>query len=643
MSRSRYSTQAAARSAALQAFLVRPERSALEGRTVCGRWAVALLLLSCGASAPAQDAAPEPAAQNVVMPVPTSEQVGELVTLIDTNHPFYQAASGFSNLSSLSLNPLDTELFQDRFEKYLNTAEETSEDDLQYQKTVQAIVDALAPQRANSQNVSTAFRLLPRASNYRADANLCDNLANAVYSVWQTQRNQQRLSKARADLEEERKRVQWNRQMATKRKSMSRTNSIETAVRLQPFQERLTEINGLMVKNTVKREVSEIQAKIEFQSLVVQFFFQRRFQHTLMATRFYRQLFGDGDTSLQLEGSSKAFFDQGTGMPPTVGTLDSVSNEIIKDVREGVEAFTFLLEKGELASATKRLATAYALGEYLPEIRTLPREKKRRVVAFAQKAGRLQSALEARDFDLAETLAQELGALASDFDLAKPLAAIRTSKTVSNLHLAKAKNAAVSGDVEALEEQLRLATESWPLNPALTNTATTMFSLSDTQQQALVDLDRLLKERNFRRIFEDKFRFAAAVALDTNRQVRLQEVLDTMQTIEGTLARSREIAKHGDPVGAWEVTERAYQDFPEDTALNELRANLTADAANFVRAIKKAEELENAEQTGSSLAWYLQAQKLYPPSSFAREGIDRLVKQVLPEETVEVEPAEEVP
>ena len=43
------------------------------------------------------------------------------------------------------------------------------------------------------------------------------------------------------------------------------------------------------------------------------------------------------------------------------------------------------------------------------------------------------------------------------------------------------------------------------------------------------------------------------------------------------------------------------------------------------------EELEKKEQHGSSLAHYLKAQKLYPSSDFAREGVTRLVKQVLPE------------
>ena len=51
-------------------------------------------------------------------------------------------------------------------------------------------------------------------------------------------------------------------------------------------------------------------------------------------------------------------------MPPTVGTLDSMANEALRDVREGVKAYEFLLQNNELESATKRLAEAFTVGEY---------------------------------------------------------------------------------------------------------------------------------------------------------------------------------------------------------------------------------------------------------------------------------------
>lgn len=57
----------------------------------------------------------------------------------------------------------------------------------------------------------------------------------------------------------------------------------------------------------------------------------------------------------------------------------------------------------------------------------------------------------------------------------KPLAAIETARTVSGMHLAKARNAAVSGDKATLESELKEATEIWPRNPALAKVSGLIF------------------------------------------------------------------------------------------------------------------------------------------------------------------------
>jgi selenocysteine-specific translation elongation factor len=62
-----------------------------------------------------------------------------------------------------------------------------------------------------------------------------------------------------------------------------------------------------------------------------------------------------------------------------------------------------------------------------------------------------------------------------------------------------------------------------------------------------------------------------------------------------------------------------------------VRADLTTQAADFVRTIRSAQDLEKKDQIGSSLAWFLKARKIYPASEFANEGIERLKKQILPE------------
>jgi hypothetical protein len=108
--------------------------------------------------------------------------------------------------------------------------------------------------------------------------------------------------------------------------------------------------------------------------------------------------------------------------------------------------------------------------------------------------------------------------------------------------------------------------------------------------------------------------------------------MKNMEKIEAALLRAEEMARQGNHAGAWESLERAWAEFPDDPRLNQQRADMTTRASEFVKVIRNAEDLEKREQVGSSLAYYLKAQKLYPASDFAKDGVARLVKVVLPEE-----------
>jgi hypothetical protein len=180
-----------------------------------------------------------------------------------------------------------------------------------------------------------------------------------------------------------------------------------------------------------------------------------------------------------------------------------------------------------------------------------------------------------------------------------------------------------------LESELRTATEIWPRNPALTQVSAAIFTQTDVQQQALQDFERLHAQKNYRQIFEDKVRFIAATALHPDKQEKLKQVLDQVQLAEAALLRAAELAKRGDSAGAWESVERGFSDYPDDPKLNQARAEFTTQAAEFVRSIRTAQEMERKQQPGSSLAWFLRAQQDYPNSEIAQEGIARLASQIL--------------
>jgi hypothetical protein len=539
-------------------------------------------------------------------------------------------------------------VFRSRLEKFLNAPEQNDADYQAYQGTLKQIMDLLDPVNYKPANLDKAWGLLHKASNYPIDAELCDALANAVYSTWLANNEQDRMDRAADTLDRQRSDLEWDSQRAAEElpspsasmaakgdKAAQATFAADQKqirdMKMQPYVQRLAEINAMRAAGKVKKEASELQAKIEFQSLLVQFFIQRRFQHVVMGTRFYRYLFGDGDSALHMSKETQNMFLQTSGMPPTLGVLDSTADEAMRDVKEGVDAFLFLLDKKELASASERLGETYVLGEYMPDLRNIPREKKRQTLLFTQKENQLLSAIDVKDYALAEKLTNDLQAMATDFDASKPLAAVQTAKTVSAMHLAKARNAAVSGDRATLEAELKAAMEIWPRNPDLAQVSATIFSQADVQQQALADLDRLVSTKNYRQIYDDKVKYIAATALYPERQEQLQKILEQVGEIEKAIIRSTEVDQHGDHAGAWEGVEKAVATYPDDPKLNQLRAQLTTEAADFVHTVKTAQDLENKHQTGSSLAWYLKAQKMYPESDFAQEGITRLVKQIVPD------------
>jgi len=550
-------------------------------------------------------------------------------------------------------NVTNNRVFQARFEKFLNAPEATNGEEAAYRQIIDRVLGLLAPGNATVQNIDAAFRLLPYAGRYDIDARLCNSLADAVYSVWQAQRNVARIANANDALEEAARKLEWNigvvnaEKMNTSGAQQTGKNAgaapkgtgksainpaNQTDAQTASYTRRLTESLATIKANQVKKELSELQAKVEFQAMMVQFFLQRRFQHVLMATRFYRALFTDGDTKLNLGKDATDLFAKSTGMPPTVSVIDSMANEMIRDVREGVKAFDFLLEKNEMQGATMRMQEVFVTGEYMPEVRLVPREKKRKCLDFAQKSYQLISAIDVRDYGRAEQLVKDMKKVANDFDDSKPTQAIEGARVQARMLIAKARDAALNNDKAVLEKSLADAAEVWPNNPEFKEATEKLFNQSDVVQKALLEFDQLISQRNYRQIWNDKVRFIAAVAVNPDRKQTLEKVMKNIETIEASMMRAEEMSRTGNNAGAWESLERAWAEFPDDAKLNQERADMTTRASDFVKVIRSAEDLEKRDQVGSSLAHYLKAQKMYPASDFARDGVARLVKLVLPED-----------
>ena len=569
---------------------------------------------------------------------------------LGTDVPIFNPGTEVFSWDGQNWNINNNRLMRARFEKYLNTPPDNDKDDNEYREVVKMILDSLSPHKKGNKHLQNAVSLLPRASNYRIDANLCDSLSQAILGVYYGQKNANALAGQNAALNKERNLLNWNVEVATsenlideaRRKSsnndenndtrQNQGKNISNTGRVAGYIQRLAEIEALRIANKTKIGISEIQAKIEYQALILQFAVQRRWEHVLIATRIYRRLFRDGDGVIEIKENSDAdkMLAKGLGLTPTVTSLDMFASEVIREVDEAIIAFEFLAEKNELETASKRLAEAFYIGEYLPRIRTLDLEKKQHVQKFVRESDSLLSAMDIRDYSTASQIIQNMRKTASDFNFSKAKAAIEFYTNISNTSIAQAKISAQKGNTEEYKKQMREAIEAWPLNPLIKEQNDLFSSIADVQVTTLNELDTLLAQGNRREIMKNRGRFIAAVQNDTKRTNDLEEVLNQVLSLVQEIAKIKGLNENKNPWGAWEISRKAQDQFSNDNELLRLSVELGEEVPSFIRVLKNAEKLEREKHDGLSLTWYLKAKSIYPKSSYAKDGINRILNNILP-------------
>ena len=562
--------------------------------------------------------------------------------------PAFNPGSEIVSWNGQNWNIGDQRVFRARFEKYLAAPPSQSAADQAYRTIMLGAMKALSPNNPGGPDAASAVALLGQAADHPIDARLCDSLNQAVYSVVLYKKNNRLLGDVNKVLAKSAKDQAFlldkvaggaTTKGLTQPKGKDGQAPPPVSQQVNDFTragtsiKSMVEIDATRVANAAKMTAAELRAKVEFQALIVQFFLQRRFEHCIIASRLYRVLFEDGDAGLKLkEGSDvEKLFVQSTGVTPTVSALDSLASEAIRDVDEGVEAFGFLAERDELESAGKRLSEAFVIGEYLPKIRTLERGKKIKVMGFVRDANQLISAIDVKDYTLAEELVEKMRKTAKDFDYSKPRAAVETARSASGLHIQKARSSAIAKDDKGVAENIAAAAVIWPTNPDLKAFSTQVAAYGDMNSRVLNDLDTLIAQKNYREIFREQTRYAGGVLGKPEYEQKLKGVLEEVAKVERVVMTADEMVKAGDTDGAWERLEEVSKNFPDDNEVNRRRAELSRRNPDFIHAVTEARRHEDNDRAGISLSWYLKARRAYPASLFAKQGIERLADKILPE------------
>jgi len=600
----------------------------------------------------------------------TSEEKKPAASPMGNELPFFDPSAETISWNGHTWAGTDNRLLAARFERYLNEPEENSETAKDYRDTIDQILEQVSPHHPGGPNFAGGVRLLPKASSFPADAKLCDSLSQAIYTAVLAKKDVTATRALNAAMDEEKQRMIRNADMLAKgnrngaRRSVggggknnggnnengnnqnnnqgggqetSDESKAGTGTESLAYIEsgrRITEIDGMKKENMTKGEIQIFQAKVQYQALMMQFFVQRRFEHVVMASRFYNQIFKDGDSKLHIDKKSdmSKLFSESLGTSPTVSALDSLASEAVRDVDQGVEAFKFLLEKKEYQSAAKRLSEAYVVGEFMPTIRTLPRDDKRKVLEFVRESYKLIAALDAKDYTTAKVLTTKLKESAGDFDATKADAAIATYTRVSDMHITSAKNHASAGEIDKAKDEIQKAMEVWPQNPKLAE-FDRLVEAGGTMTVAKNDFDRLVSEGNYREIFRRQYEVAPAIAGDPDREEAFKQIISNLGKIEQALGKAAEFRKAGQSEAAWEQLAVLRKEFPDDPKLGAELESLAPKVSGFVNALDKARSFEDRKdkQVGSALSWYLKARSLYPRSEMADAGIQRMLEDILPD------------
>ncbi len=583
---------------------------------------------------------------------------GDAKTLYGNEIPFLNPQDGTVTVNGQQLNMGSFREIEARFNKYLAQPEETSQDAKEYEKIFSKLHDVLSmkKERITSDNVlRQVVDLLTKASTNPLDGGVSDALCQSIYTAWQANSNGRGKSKMATTLEKEIKMAHQklslmesgvenngspnsggsSKKASNNKETKSTGEGIRDNPRYQYIQKRITELEARKLKLEGEEILTTTEAKLTYQATLVQLFAQRRFDHVSIGCAVYSRIFKDGDTKLKLEKNSDAakMFGGTLGVPPTVAVLDNLSREMIRDSRKHMQAVEHLVDSNHYVDALERLNEALLIGEFLIPVSTFSFEKKQKLYNFKRDVEKLFELMNGKDYEEALTLIQSLKKRANDLSTGRAESAISGAIFASDAYIAQGSEALAQGDRARLEECIKQAIQIWPKNPRLLPLRNAMMAAGQ-QSYALEDFKRFINEKEYRKIFDRQHEFAVLVKNDETMKAQFTEVLGKMRQIEEALGAARQRESMQDINGAWEELQTLNLKDPElfdnDRELNRLYRDLTTKASHLVRVLDDARKCEDSGETGSALGRYMEAKRIYPYSTFAKDGIERLLDQIMP-------------
>ena len=540
-----------------------------------------------------------------------------------------------------NFNLSEQRAFRSRFERFLLAS--PTEEETQYAQLMADIIDRLSVSNNKSDDaILDTWELLFRASRFDLDGGNSTIVANQVFNAWRIRKESRGVTMTQRELSQVRQfqqEVVANRALTLKNirekrlgessnpqgegkevvSDGSESITSEAAFRMLD----LAETEARIIALETQSAMTGLQAKLQFQSQIVSFMLQRRFEHALVLAGFYQSIFKGSHQSLEVGKDQLQEFLPGSDLAFTVDSMTFIAREAINDVNKGVDAVNAAYEENRNLIALERLQEVFFLGEYLTDLNRIPVDQRRHLLDLYRSLIEAGELAESKDYIGVSELADEIYKLAEDFPKNRVLSAVETAKSMSDMAVFAASQYRNLGDIDKSRSELQTAIEIWPSNPAIRDFQQETTKLATAGSQGLQIFDDLYKRMDRRGIYERRMDLGFALADDTQRRPLLMEVVEQVARIDLLVNQSKELVKQGESYAAWELLVEAAKIDPSDGPMNQARAELASRVADFVLQIDRAERQAEDGHHAGSLAAYLAAQDIYPVSRLCRQGIQR--------------------
>ena len=594
-------------------------------------------------SAPAAPAAPQQTAQapnTGIFESSTAERFADRIfdvktDSIDTNGNLRWKGKTFS--------VGDSRIVRARFERYLSMPANLG--DYENYRSILAEIEAqLAANNDNLtlENIKYAWSRLFDAAEYQIDGDSSLVIANLVYLSWRMRDEYENFKSAENEKERDVKAAKFRakekaefmeyasdkmKRLTSRRARNSQSNPTvgpaDLGYRLQDLQRQVAE---LATAKAMKEAVAT-KAVWQFQSQILAFILERKFQQAQISAMFYRHIYRGNAQELQVGREQIKDLVQVSNFTPTADALEMIAIDARKDIADGMAAVETLYDKGDRYAALERLLETFLIGEQDVALAVFSPEKREVLRKIYKDAITIKELADSKDWGGVEEVVNEISKLAADFPSREVLSKVKTAQTASNMALLAAKQAAALGAADDVKKNIEKAALLWPLNPGIQAFNDELLGLTKGISTYVKKFDENVERGNFRDIMDEAPEYGIAFKNDSERAKKLREIVVKISQIDSLIAQAAEFERQKSPYFAWDILENASRIDSADPVLARAIARLAPEVSDYVKALNRAKDAENKKEFAAALNYYLAAQKIFPASQACRMGIERVAEK----------------